>query len=168
MKTFVAFLIIFLSTSVYGHEFYFGFAEVEYNEISRKYEVTLVMSTHDMENALKTDLNLDVKLEKNLLTAEEHASITSYIGAHFKIKSADNISFILIGTETMTNGITHFYLESEPVELSLEMEWKFDLLMNHFSGQQNKLTFYFRDQQFTLTFLHTSPSQTLKLETNGL
>ena len=47
------FLFIFFftcfSTSLNAHEFYFSFAEVEYNEVSGKLEVSLSVTAHDFD-----------------------------------------------------------------------------------------------------------------------
>lgn len=126
------------------------------------------MSTHDMEMALREELHIAKELGDLPGTSAEATQLESYICKHLVVANPRPVSLHLLGFESMPNGITHFYLESDATAFSPEMTWIFDLLMNHFTEQQNKLTFYFRDQQETLTFLPTIPSQTLKLETNGL
>ena len=125
------------------------------------------MSTHDMEMAFKKELGVDVQLENLVISSPESKQIESYLYDHFSLNCSTKAQLHLLSMETLPNGITHFYIESEKIEIENEIEWNFNLLMNHFPGQQNKLTFYLRDQQHTLAFLANSPTQTLKLETNG-
>ena len=32
-----------------AHEYFFSFAEMEYNDITRKFEITISLTTHDLE-----------------------------------------------------------------------------------------------------------------------
>jgi hypothetical protein len=121
-----------------------------------------------MEKAIREELNLQARLEEIALHSAESARIEELLNAHFGVRSPKAVSFKLVGCETLSNGITHFYLESDPVEWNWEMDWKFDMLMSQFPEQQNKLTFQYRTAQHTLTFLPTATTQTLTLETNGL
>jgi len=38
-----------------AHDYYFAFAEVEYNEISKRFEGTIIFTTHDLEKSIQKD-----------------------------------------------------------------------------------------------------------------
>lgn len=147
-----------------GHEFFFAYAEVKYNDVSRMFETTIVATTHDVERALEAEEGLHKELNFALYTDDDIAKLLHFLEQHFRIEANAKCPYQIIGFETMSNGITNFYLESEPCELGTKIEWHFDLLMTHFKEQQNKITFYFRETQSTLLFTPITAKQTLKLE----
>ena len=52
-EIYTCFFIVFGSFVSFGHEYFFGFAEMEYNAESKVYEGTLMLSTHDLEEWLQ-------------------------------------------------------------------------------------------------------------------
>ena len=55
MTRIVLFLALFFCSHAYGHEYYFSFAELGYNDMSEKFEATLSVSTHDLESAINSN-----------------------------------------------------------------------------------------------------------------
>lgn len=157
-------LFLCLANVSFGHEYFFAFAEVKYNDVSRMFETTIVATTHDVQRALEEEEGIRMELSFLDYTDTDMAKLLHFFEQHFRITGNSNCAYQLIGFETMTNGITNFYLESEPCDITQEIDWHFDLLMPQFKEQQNKITFYFRETQSTLFFTPDTAKQTFKLE----
>lgn len=158
-------LILFLlsSTMLFAHDYYFAFAEVSYNENSKKFEVTLTVSTHDLEWALSKENINKGELEKLVVGTDEAKIVTNYLLEHFEIKSDSKVSFELLGLESNVKGDTYFYLESQTVAIDETITVKFDLMMKVYKQQQNKITFYYKGKSYTKPFLYTQRTQIINL-----
>ena len=75
-----------------------------------------------------------------------------------------NVEFQLEGNEIGLNGLTTFYLSSKPIDLFDEIIFQYNLLMNEFPDEQNKLTFIFRGEKTTLNFIANQFTHSIKLE----
>lgn len=158
-------LFLLLFSNAWSHDFYFSFAEMEYNAITRKIEITLTVTTHDLERSLEADGN---KIDNIASLSDDEASlIESYINKHFQVSSLESSSkFRFIGHEVFLDGTSNFYFESEEIELTENVEITYDVLMETFSEQQNKLTFYYENRTLTAAFTQINKTQTLQLENN--
>ena len=152
--------------SLSAHDYYFAFAEVSYNSITEKIEITLSTSAHDIENELQDELHFDNDLESALKNEKLTSEISSYIQQHFKIKTKELIQFDLIGTQVQLNGIVNFYFESVKTTITDEIVVVFDLLMSRFKEQQNKISFNFRGHIYTRPFLQDKRTQIIYLDNN--
>lgn len=159
VKVVLLVLSVFISGVAFSHDFFFAFAEVEYNDVSQRLEGTITVTTHDLELALQKQNILLKELDPKELTKEELKSVESYIFDHFSITQNTKAILHIIGFESLLNGISNFYFESETMEFSGTAEITFDLLMDQFADQQNKISFIYRDRTRTLTFL---PTETFK------
>ncbi len=164
LKAFLLISGLLLSTFSFSHDYFFAYAEVEYNDVSRVFETTIVATTHDVELALEEEKHLDKELDPSAFKDSDMETLREFLLEHFSIRCATDCDFQLLGFESLPNGITNFYLESAPIDITPVTEWHFDLLMSHFPDQQNKLTFLYRSDSYTLPFLPTTPTQILKLE----
>jgi len=161
-------LLIFLcglQSFAFGHDYFFAFAEVEYNDVSQKFEATISASTHDMERIFENKgWSIDA-LESLQNDTENFTEISNWLLDQFSISSRGNYAtFTIIGCEIELTGMIHFYIESAPIQISNSLTVEFDLLMDHFPEQQNKLTLYYRDQTITESFLPIKKSKEIKLE----
>lgn len=151
-----------LSTQVSAHQFFFAYAEVEYNEITQKFEGTIDATGHDIENAI--GISKKVGLENIVKGSKSFSKIEAYINEHLKISGSEtNIMFDLVGIEIDLDDKVHLYIESNPVELNPSIEITFDILMEEFDEQQNKLTLIWRDRSTTYTFLPHQRTQIVEL-----
>lgn len=170
------FLFIFLftcfSNSLNAHEFYFSFAEVEYNEVSGKLEVSLSATAHDFDRYLEKK-GIDVNpLESFGTDSLSLKLLEQEINSHLIFESTQEntitegtemIWLKLEGMEVLLNGIVYFYMSASVSQIPDELTIKFNLLMSVFSDQQNKMAFKYREQKYDLIFLKHEPSQTIKL-----
>ena len=148
----------------FAHEFYFAYAEIAYNELNARFEGTIIFTTHDLERTLEPKGTLIGKFEKLDEGSEELRLIENYINQHFQIiygcaldsNAVDALcmsKFTLEGLATQLNGTIECYISSSVAALYNPVQFKFDALMEQFAAQQNKLTFTYRNQKETLSFL---------------
>lgn len=137
-----------------AHEYYFAFAEMEYNAIAGQLEGTLIVSTHDLDFELK-----DKKLiNKELALLEPSDSLLTILqqefSAHFILKeSGQQINWKLEGYDILLNGLTNFYFSAKMSQPPQQLAVRFDLLMDKFPLQQNKLTYTANGTKNTFVFL---------------
>lgn len=166
MKTILVFLLLTLSFTSFSHDYFFAFAEVKYNDFSNKIESTVTISTHDLEVSLKEEKFFVKPIEEIVLDSRASNLLELYLLKHFKISSKEDCELKLIGMETLLNGVTNFYFESSEIVLDDSITFVFDVLMSSHQEQQNKMTFYFREQTITKAFLYNKRTQTIKLVNN--
>jgi hypothetical protein len=154
-------LFVLHSTS-FAHQYYFGFAEVEYDFFSQRFEATLTVSAHDFELALTKNGTPAGDLEA--LDSVQSVIVEDYINACFKINSnGSKCDFTLIGHDTELNGKINFYLESSEIAIEGIIDVEFDILMDNYQEQQNKITLYYLEQIYTLAFTRGNKKQTVQI-----
>ena len=160
-KLAIIILTSILSFSTEAHDYYFAFAEMEINPFTGSIETTLMVTTHDMEKALNEGGVTIKELEADLMDSLNQVKVEKYINKHFLLTSGDYHSdFHIEGYETFLNGLTYFYLLSDGIIEFKAFDVKFDLMMDVFPDQQNKLTLYYKDRSYTLAFIsHDSNKQ---------
>lgn len=166
MKKLVA-LLAFISVlfSANAHEYYFAFGEVEYNESTRKLEITLEVSAHDLEFDMKrSGIILDKHIENQTQNTAFKKQLEAHLLSGFSISSNDSpVSLKLVGFDVLPTGLLYVYLESEALELMKSLVFKFDLLMESFPNQQNKITFIRNTRKQTAVFLPTKRTEVITL-----
>lgn len=166
MKKLVAvFAFISVLFSANAHEYYFAFGEVEYNESTRKLEITLEISAHDLESDMKkSGIVLDKHIENQTQNSGFKKQLESHLVAGFSISVDDSpIPLKVVGFDVLPTGLLYVYLESETLELTKSLSFKFDLLMESFPNQQNKITFIRNTQKQTAVFLPTKRTEIITL-----
>jgi len=162
------------STS-FAHEYYFAYAEISYNELQQKLEGTLIFTTHDLERSIEPKGTLIGKFEKLDETSAELKRIENYINQHFQIIygcALDSLEtdvicisqFLLEGVVTQLNGTIECYISASIPALYNPIQIKFDALMEHVPGLQNKFNFIYRQQKETLSFLLNDSSKYFTLK----
>lgn len=162
IAVFAFFSVLF---SAHAHEYYFAFGEVEYNASTKKLEITLEMSAHDVEFDMKrSGIDLDKHIEDQLKDQAFKKRMETYLAQGFKISNGDlAFSLTLIGFDVSPNGMLYAYLESAPVELDTKLTFCFNLLMESFPNQQNKITFIRNNEKQTAVFLPAKPTEVITL-----
>jgi hypothetical protein len=165
MKNLLLITFFLLTSSVLrAHEFYFSFAEMEYNTISERYELTLIVTTHDLEKALEeTGQGIENMLS---LSTDEIVALEEYVNQHLNIACGFERSvFSYLGNEVSLNGTTELFFESAPLPMADNfIEVRYSVLMDHFPEQQNKLTFYYMGETYTAAFTPFKKTQTIRFE----
>lgn len=154
MRFFISILLVFSSLHLWAHEFYFSFAEMQYNAQSKRYEVSVRATGHDVEGFLKSKGEELPKLEDCIGNPIAENVLEQYITQHFKVAVNDKaLSFTLIGLEVNIKDEVIFYLKSNTLEKPKALEITYDLLMDYFPDQQNKLTLFTENGKAYLGFL---------------
>lgn len=165
MKNILLILFCGFQTLAFSHDFFFAFAELEYNDISQQFEASVSVSSHDLERVFDENQWSIDDLELRDKNPDNFAAISEWLLEQFKISSNNKpVDFTIIGCEIELNGMIHFYLESTPTEVFNTISVQFDLLMSDFPEQQNKLTLYYRDQTITQSFLQNAFVHKIRLE----
>jgi hypothetical protein len=165
MKQFFFFLFIFVTISyTHAHEYYFAFAEVHYNELTEELQATVIVSTHDLEQTLqkKGIISKDIATYSNNPEIMQRIQQEVQNGFSFFINDR-SIPLTFEGMESLLIGVSHFHFSSKNVKTIANLQAKFDLLMDAFPEQQNKITFLFRATKSTFIYLPTQKSQEIKL-----
>lgn len=170
MKKILVFLSLFFTFFGSAHEYYFAFAEVEYDEMNGRIEVTLTVSKHDFEYYLQQKRIIQGDLNKNKSDSLKFQLIEDEIIKHFSLKefqSTLNKSSLsemrLDGFETNLTGTVEFYLSLDVYQPLETIEIVFDVLMDQHPNQQNKLYFITRDKKRTFDFLNSKKVQIVEL-----
>jgi hypothetical protein len=156
----IFFVFFFFVTSVtYAHEYFFAFAEVEYDEYNARVEATVVMTAHDFESYLKKEKIITKELSFYKNDSVVMKRVENEISKHFSIQSTSVGTFTLEGFEIALTGMIQVYLTAPILSTPTGLEIQFDLLMDEFKEQQNKLTFIYRDQKTSYVYLQNKRSQ---------
>ena len=142
MKKIIAIILLGISHLSYGHETYYAFAEMEYDTDCSCLEISITLSSHDLNTIAENLIQEYNGLEKSLNDTEKSQQIiTEFIFKGFEItQNSKPILLSFEGFELFNDGNCLFYFKSEKVKSS-QINVRFDLFMNEFSEQQNKLIF---------------------------
>lgn len=165
MKYFSLVLFLVAAYVSHAHAYYFSFAEMEFNAETKRFEVSVQTSAHDTEFSMEKQ-GVPVKdLEMQTKDEVVKKGLESWINRGFQVFiSNHSIVFRLVGYEVLPNGLLYAYLESEPVEEAFnELHIMYDLLMDDFPQQQNKITFIYKSLKQTAVFLPSRKEETLKI-----
>ena len=153
-----------------AHDYFFAFAEVEYSEKSARLEATLTLTAHDLEAYLQKKKIIVNSLEDAFADSSEASSIDRAINEHFFFYEEDSDKdskwvslFKIDGHQILLNGNIEIYLSCEAVKPSSYLNVQFNLLMDYFSDQQNKITFIHRRKKSTFNFNLTNQYQIIDL-----
>ena len=158
-------LFALFSSSLKAHDTYFAFAEVKYDDLNGRLEATLTVSTHDLERVLSEKELLKGALSSSPMNSLLISSITTYIQSAFYFSSREDEQLIwqIEGIENTLTGTTNIYLSSIVNERSGVFTIQFDVFMDRYPEQQNKMTFIFHEKKTTRVFLNSHRTDTLKI-----
>ena len=170
MKVVLAF-ILFLSLSVVSraHEYYFAFAEVEYNVETQRFEGTIIFTTHDLEKAIQEEYPEFPIMDTMSVRNQHFSQVGERINDGFYIQvngQRQKIKLEFLGIENFLTGTTNIYFQSEKIESINDIKFGFKLLMDEYDGQQNKIAFKYGERKETLYFINQENEQTLNINKN--
>lgn len=164
MRNALFIFFIFISSMTFAHDYYFAFAEVEYDEMKGELQATLIVSTHDMENFLRKKGVTERDLSSYCNDTIALRNIQNELLKGFSIQiGTKTLNLTLEGMEVQLTGLTNFYFSAKEVSALESVSIKFDLLMDVFAEQQNKLTFIYRNTKNTYVFLSNRKEQDIIL-----
>lgn len=140
MRNFYIFMSLFISGFAFSHDYYFSFAEIQYNKETTCLEISIKVSSHDLDNYFRKKV-VDINIEKARKIDSLSSKINQLILNGFVIKQeGSSISQRIEGYENTLDGFTYFYLISEPIQQGIPIQLKYDLFMDLFPEQQQKVT----------------------------
>ncbi len=146
------------------HEYFFGFAEMQYNEKTEKIEISVAVTGHDFELYLEKKGVVIPKLEECVNQKIHMNKIEVEIQQGFQVYAGDQqLQLDLLGMEINTKDQAIFYLSTRKMEKPESLVVRFDLLMNYFIKQQNKLTVFKEGKKEFYAFLNTGPERKINL-----
>ena len=179
MKSYLKLLFIssclLVSSASWGHQYFFAFAEIEYNEMAQKFEGSVVATAHDFEFALMNSHGLQTKLEKiaqnssdvKIMEAYLNKFLTLRYGCAFDSNAVDAYCYADWSIESfqiMKNGTIELYFSAPAKHVYTLIQVDFRFLMDAFPEQQNKLTFIYREDRETQSFTKTQATHYFALK----
>jgi len=166
MKTSFLLMILVLGSFVaQAHEYFFAFAEVEYNTSSKCLEMTLQGSAHDVEDVLNESGISIEELEDHYSDSLMQVKLERFINDGLVFSANGVTTYLhLKGMEVKTNGMVYFYLASTEITLVNSIDIQFDWLMNVLDQQQNKLTLNYLGNKYNAVFLPQQRRFTIQFE----
>lgn len=165
MKILVTLILLFhLPFMGSAHDYYFAFAEVEFNQMTNRFEGTIIFTTHDLEKSIQKDYPQFPIMDTMTLANPEFEILKKSILDGFFIQvngQKENIQLEILGVENFLTGTTNVYFESDRIESLGSVKFGFKLLMSDYDGQQNKIAFKYGDLKETLYFMNRENEQTL-------
>jgi hypothetical protein len=163
----VSFCFIVSLSHCYSHNAYFSFTELAYNEINGRFEASISVTTHDLEKALQQRgiirKGLEYYQNDTLTLNKVYAEILN----HFQIDFSKNPNFHstlkIDGFEIMKTGLVYFYASMEVPEHVDSFQVTYDLLMDEYAEQQNKLTFIQQENKSTYIFTVEKPNTFIEI-----
>ena len=150
----ILFFSILFSLNLSAHPFYFSYAEIEYNEFCNCFEGFISLSSHDFEELLNEEKNTKTSISKAMNDSLLKKEINEILNSGLSFSAGrQEIRIQLEGYESEMNGLTRFYFKTQPFKNSEEIIVEYDLFMEKYKEQQNKLTIIQRDKKVTIDFL---------------
>jgi hypothetical protein len=161
-KLFVILILFSSPLFVKAHETYFAFAEVEYNMELQVFEGTISIDGHNLEH-LQPEIYKEI--QKQNLSDSSNVWLTNWLNKHLKLENGMvPVTFRLDGYTLEKNGKLEFYILSQVTLIDLNLTFTFDLFMDEYPSQQNKLTFYYAEKSFVCIFLPLKRSQIIQIK----
>jgi len=160
-------LFALFSSTLRAHDTYFAFAEVKYDDLNGRLEATLTVSTHDLERVLSEKELLKGALSSSPMDSLLISSITTHIQSafYFSTKEDEPLTWRFEGIENTLTGTTNIYLSSAVSEITNTFMVHFDIFMERYPEQQNKMTFIYHEKKITRVFLNAHRTDTFKINT---
>ena len=179
MKWYIRLLFIssclLASSASWGHQYFFAFAEIEYNEMGQKFEGSVVATAHDFELTLMNSHGLQTKLEKIELNSSDVKIMEDYLNKFLTLRygcsldSSDidaycSADWNIESFQIMKNGTIELYFSAPAKHVYTLIQMDFRFLMDAFPEQQNKLTFIYREDRKTQSFTKTQATHYFALK----
>ncbi len=146
------------------HEYFMSFAELDYNEESNRLEVSISVTGHDLEEYMKEKDMEIVGLESCSTDPISMKKLAQVINNGFQLfLDEEKLQLDLVGLAVNTKDEATFYLISREIDRPAKLKVRYDLLMNYFIKQQNKLTVFTGNKKEFYAFLKHKPERIIEL-----
>lgn len=146
------------------HEYYMGFAEMQYNKDTRQFEISVTVIGHDFEQYLEEKGVNIPPLESCIGQVIHLQKIEKEIKNGFEVRVEDEqLQLDLIGMQVNKKDEASFFFTSREMDKPKSATVRFDLMMNYFLKQQNKLTVFTEGGKSFYAFLKSRPERKIEL-----
>ncbi len=153
-KLLLSLFVLFLSLNVFGHDYYFSFAEIEYDADHSCLLMSIKVSTHDLDYYYQKKTGESKSIEKAFEMDSCTRKIMQFIQDGITISQMSvPVALNLEGRTTTKDGFTYFYFKSDKIDPKIALTVKYDLFMDIFTEQQNKINFIVNHQTKSYEFL---------------
>ena len=119
------------------HKYYIALTEIEYSSKSKSIQIIMNVFMDDIELAINKEYNTKLNLDTKTEIKNTDALFIDYLNKHFKIEiNNESKRYNFIGKE-YDGDILYFYLEIENIFAVNSIQIKNNVLVKHFSNQQN-------------------------------
>ena len=161
----ILFFSILFTLNLNAHPFYFSYTEIEYNEFCNCFEGFISLSSHDFEELLNEEKNTKTSISKAMNDSLLKMEISEILNSGLSFSAGrQEIRIQLEGYESEMNGLTRFYFKTQPFRNSEEIIVEYDLFMEKYKEQQNKLTLIQRNKKQTFDFLIQEKTKLITIE----
>ena len=142
MKQIITIIILSFHAFTFSHETYFAFAEMEYNDDCSCLEISIKVSSHDLNSIAENKIEDFQSLESALNDKKQIADIVENILLQgFEISQHEKFTQLFYeGYELNNDGNCYFFFRSEEID-NESINVRFDLFMSTYTEQQNKLIY---------------------------
>lgn len=145
--------LVFSSVTENNHPSHFSYAEIEYNSNENIFEASLEITGHDLSYYFR-DQQFDIENIKTVDSLKDR--MEDELNLHFYVEDELRMyrsSFIIEEVEQRRDDTIIFYMSSEGPQNSLESIYlTFDLFMESFPNQENKISFIQNNKEQTYLF----------------
>ena len=142
MKQILTLVILSFHAITYSHETYFAFAEIEYKDDCSCLEISIKVSSHDLNSIAENKIENFQSLESALNDKKQITDIVeNIIFQGFQISQHEKFTQLIYeGFELNNDGNCYFFFRSEEID-NESINVRFDLFMSSYTEQQNKLIY---------------------------
>lgn len=153
IRRFLFIVVSFLMLSFSWHKYYVTITNVELNQKTQAFEISIKFIGHDLERVLENAgvPNLYLGTEKENAKSDEY--IMKYINKHFQIKIDEKlVKLNFVGKEVNDDDFIYCYLESEKLNSPNKISFTSSLLTEMFDEQANILYLKVNNKKVNYTF----------------
>lgn len=165
MKQLVTILFVLLAGSAFSHKFYISIADMEYDTIHNRINVSLKVTAHDFELVLQRKFERSIDLEAVSDSSEVNVYIKQYLKHNFKIYSQDiPLEMTYLGREVNERDELYFYFYftdvTDPTTISIINK----LLFSVSDQQQNIVHYKYLDRTKSVTLVASKSEDSITLQ----
>lgn len=153
------FLTIILSiSSLFIHDYHFGYTEINYNKDNKSLETSIKLYTEDLDLALSTINNSPVRLDSDKEIENANLYIQAYLADNFSIEINEKLKEATFIGKEYEEDFIWIYLEYENIKKIKKFEVKNSLLFDTFDDQKNISNIKILGKTYSPIFKKKSPN----------
>lgn len=159
------FLILLLSISgIFRHDFHVSITNAELNESTNSLQISMKLFTEDLEDAIKDEHQIELKLEDEKEYPQADSLIFAYVTRHFWIKSGgEKLNMNFVGRE-LEQDIVFIYLEVADMPGVNTLSVSNTIFFDRFDDQSNIVNIEIGSDLESAFLEKSNPKKTLKFD----